>query len=406
MRLPCGMSQQYSPPHFLESYVLWCGVGKPPAPFHLWSGLSLLAAAVQDRISITRVEGKPMPPNLYVALIGPSGTGKGTAVHHAMRVHKHCSPTAQQRIAKWYGKITPQALFSYMSAHRDVRPAIWFVTPELSMALGTGTKADDFVRHFTGWYEGAEDIIDFTRMYGEKYIEGLLLINWLAASTLEWVIDSVTEQAIESGFFGRVCGVYCQRKTKVPSDPWYPPNNNQTFDYLVAYVEHLTELEGPVGVSPDARQVYKTWYDNRPQPQLPSLMPFWERQDDLVYKLAQLLAVGDHYKMTIDAVHMADAIALTDWLLQVLPYLVEHAHRGRGEAAVQVQWVADWFRRAPDAWVSRAPLVRDASKRGILAPQLNQIIATLVDRGDVKLHKARIDDRGNWYKWIGGGVLG
>ena len=51
---------------FLDYYMQYCGESEVPHRWHRWAGISLLAAALADRVGIDRGSNKWLVPNLYV----------------------------------------------------------------------------------------------------------------------------------------------------------------------------------------------------------------------------------------------------------------------------------------------------------------------------------------------------
>ena len=64
---------------FLDRYIHTAGVTFTPPAFHRWACLSLVAAALADRVWIEKPK-KQAHPNAYLLLAGPAGCGKGDAL--------------------------------------------------------------------------------------------------------------------------------------------------------------------------------------------------------------------------------------------------------------------------------------------------------------------------------------
>src|SRR5512137_2600270 len=66
-------------PDFLTTYLEFTKKSEPPTNYHIWTCLSVIAAAMQRKCYL-RWGFKTFYPNLYIVLIGPSGCRKGTAM--------------------------------------------------------------------------------------------------------------------------------------------------------------------------------------------------------------------------------------------------------------------------------------------------------------------------------------
>jgi len=402
--LPCGLDEG-QPWTFLDWYMHAAGQSMVPDQFHLWMGIQLISVCVQDRVVYEKFKGSKMSPNLYVMLIGPSGTGKGRAISVAQNVIRKLPPDDLLRVQMYRGKLTPQALISRLGAKdKDGNPApnyIWFITPELAMAVGSNNKADDFVKHMTELYEGDCEFIDTTRMYGEVSVQDPC-INWSSGSTREWLLESVGKQDILSGFFARVCAVPAARKVTRYPDPEYPPDWDTVHAYLVQYASALCNITGTITMSDAAKAHHVAWYMKRPEPEDEMLQAFFARSDDLVLKLASLLALADNLGMVIEVRHLVGAIRLSNWVMNGLPEMLEYAHRT--PETEMLQWLSTYLKghcSNGTRSVSHTAVLKAASNRGANSERLRDLMKTLIERQDVAMAPMKKGSGGKRYQWLG-----
>ena len=65
---------------WLESYLLYTENSEPPKLFHVWTGISTIAAALQRKCTLNWGRLRFFP-NMYIVLVGPPGkVRKGTAM--------------------------------------------------------------------------------------------------------------------------------------------------------------------------------------------------------------------------------------------------------------------------------------------------------------------------------------
>lgn len=297
------------PDGFLELYKAYCGVTEVPEAFNRWAGIGLLAACVQDRIYVEKHAGSKLVPNLYILLLGPSGLGKGQSIGHAVRL---AEPYETQLNVFW-GRLSGPALADHIGKQEiagdsqqgkatpppDVTVNIgrvWLVAEELALSIGSGARAYDFVTFMTGLYSGSPvPFQDRTRSHGLIKIQSPA-INWLAGSTRDWLMRSVSRDAVEGGFFARMLTIEAEYDfdKRIP-EPEYPANMDELVDELRQRIELILRIRGPVriGLSTAARDVCNQWYNERPKPEDMSMAPSWRRQQDMVYKLAMLFALSD-----------------------------------------------------------------------------------------------------------------
>ena len=97
--------------HFLNLYMHMIGRSEVPRRFHFWSAMSLLAACVADRVWVKADIATKISPNLYVFLVGPSGSGKEQAIKVVLKLVAE----QQSKVNPYAGKMTGPAMWEYRS---------------------------------------------------------------------------------------------------------------------------------------------------------------------------------------------------------------------------------------------------------------------------------------------------
>lgn len=143
--------------NFLDLFLYAAGESEVPRQFIFWAGMSLLAACVADRVWLEPDRGRRLVPNLYVFLLGPSGSGKEVAISMAGKY-----ATQVPTINLFSGAATSQYLLKHLAKKHKVQGGweyvntkLYFLTEELAMATRPGEQAHDLVTTMTGLYKGA-----------------------------------------------------------------------------------------------------------------------------------------------------------------------------------------------------------------------------------------------------------
>jgi len=384
-------------------YQHLCGESEVPKEFHFFAFLSLLGAVVGDRVWIEKVKGEKLKPNLYIFLVGPSGCGKGVAIN---RVFKLLDDSLGTELVKTYkGRTTAAHFVDFLGkritdeASGEVfipNPVAWLVTEELARNIGKGTFADDFIKLMTEIYSGSPLVDDGTRTHGHVRLKNPC-INWLAGTTKEWMIESLTGDNIRSGFGARVCFVNADYVKKRYVRPRYPEDYDEVYEHIKARLVALYHITpGKFWITPEALAKESMWYMNRKWPDDDRLMPSWKRQQDIMLKIAMLLALGNAPPLVIEEGHIVQAIRLSTWVLRNAELAVELATRTP---------ILDYFAQVEDALrqakgsIVHTPLSRKMAKRGIDARTLNKILSELIRDGLVKVSRTKTGAR--VYKWVG-----
>jgi hypothetical protein len=390
---------------FLETYLHAAGRTQVPRVYHIWSCLSLLAAALANRVWYEKFRGKQLKPNLYVMLIGPSGLGKGEAIDFAMEFVS--AEHHKRSINPYRGKVTGAAFADALAKPRkdengdvnfdpDETPVVYLFTPELSMSLGEGKIADDFVKRMTELYTGGNyEYTEATRTHGEITFR-VPTINWLAGSTREWLHESVSRSAIKSGFFGRAVPIVVPTYDLVNriTDPGYPNDRDSAVAWLHKRIRAITQLEGRCVLTNQAKEVRDAWYQNRPAPIDDDLLPSWVREDDLALKIGMLLSVSSgRDDLVITSRMFQQAITLAQQAHSAVPELISSASQTLQTTGLTT--VATFVKSARR--IPHSALLKKVTHRGIHAKELQQHVDTLKQQKMVSVE--RTQSGGAVYVW-------
>lgn len=319
--------------NFLQLYLHHCGVSEVPKEFHVWACFSLVAACVADRVYFYKFRDRPLYPNLYTVLVGPSGLGKGEAIDTAMKF-----VAGNGKVNYYEGRATAARLVDHLAKLSKQQDAahMYLVTPELKMAVGTGALAEDFVLKMTEWYKGRAEIQDGTRTAGNSVIKNLCM-NWIAGTTRAWMLESLSRSAVEGGFLGRTLTIELLKyPDKRHRRPTYPEDYDEVYAHLRARVKMLTHTEGEMVLTTAAERVEQEWYENRPRPADESLWPTWKREHDLMLKLAMVLSLMDSSDLVITRSHMLLAQHFSAVAMRAVPSIVRAASVTRDTMHIEV----------------------------------------------------------------------
>lgn len=385
---------------FLVDYMDVMGVSKVPAEFHWWSAMSLLAACVGDRVWVVHA-GRRVKLNLYILLLGESGIGKGTAIQAAADIG-----AAAVGEDLFYGRTTPEGLRDRLQVpraraggvpRRIANPRMWLLMEELAFCVGQ-ERGTEFVSTLVGLYGGAPvPIRDRTRTGGEVVLSGSTCINFLAGTTKEWLQRTLTSEDLAGGFSRRLVVVAGSRSEVRLAEPQFPPNRDALTRSLRERAAILAIQEGEIAVTAEARESFEEWYLGRPPfDDDPGLLAWWDTQDELVYKVAGLLACSDGPPLVVRRQHMEYAQAITNqlrkWVAQAVVYA---ATTPEAKKMAYVRLIM----KSTGA-LSRRTLQQRCAGQGILKAELDRYVGTLIDVGEVRTTLAG-PRMGTWYQWIG-----
>ena len=77
------MSDSRNLPDWINGFLDLTEQSEPPRMFRKWAAISTVASALQRKVRLELGISLTFYPNLFVVLVGPSATGKGTVMRYA-----------------------------------------------------------------------------------------------------------------------------------------------------------------------------------------------------------------------------------------------------------------------------------------------------------------------------------
>ena len=394
--------------NILQLVLAMAGETEVPRDFYLWSAMSLIAACLKNHVWFEHMTYKPIRPNLYVMLVGPSGDGKGHAMGLVTKIAREASiGDVGMNFDLFSGRLTGAGIYDQISSeHQEGEEpeskALWLHSDELAASVRTGEMARDILKILTDLWEAHGNIrLEYTRGGGLRTARDPTL-NWLAGTTSNWLNEVVDFADINSGFFARTIVVKAERT----GNPIYEPDTSQyhsLFPLVKQKLEIIWQYQGPMVVSPDAKVIERQWYEeaSATPPTLTCLYPTWKRRLDIVHKFAMILQCA-HAKTEGWQVIEPDASALaiqmyTD-LLRQHGEIIEGLVMGKSDRKMErVIAVLKKHGRKPKE-ILNSHLQRLCSPYGIRKEHLTSILDTLRDESSIRKSQ---DGNGVYYQWIG-----
>lgn len=134
---------------------------------------------------------------------------------------------------------------------------------ELSVFLGQGNVK--FLADLTDWYDCKDKWTYETKNSGgEETINGICL-NLLGATAADWLVSILPQEAIGGGFTSRVIFVVEENKRKTIPEHQVTKRELLLQKALTEDLEHVVNLAGQFVFTPDARDMYTSWYSEQEQ---------------------------------------------------------------------------------------------------------------------------------------------
>jgi hypothetical protein len=319
---------------WLEGYLDYTKHSEPPKSYHLWTGISTVAAALQRKVYIRWNMGR-LHPNLFTVLVGPSGRcRKGTALGFGQDLIRQVPSI--RLIAQ---RTTPEQLIRDMkeSIAEYIDPTTGAVELHCSMTVMSGELAVflghqnvDFLAILTNLYDSEDEWEYRTKHQGQEKIKGVCL-NFLGGTAPDWIKSMIPEAALGGGFTSRIIWVVEWDKGQIVPDPTPTPRMYELRELLIGDLERIHTMNGEMKREDQALEFYEHWYVEQtkvPPFAFDKFDGYCARRATHVQKLAMIMSAARSDEMVVRIEDLQRAIRILEDVEKTLP----EAFQGLGKA--------------------------------------------------------------------------
>lgn len=329
---------------FLDAYESYAVDGFCPQKFHMWTGLSLIAGALQRKVSV--MSGKVhFFPNIYTMLVSYPGVGKSTAIERGVAVLEEMRTEFYPEFKIIPNQVTEPAFIDLMKITDFFSPpgssvqiphsSGYFYASEASSSALQNT-CGNFVASMTDLYDCSR--VFRKKLKGSQFTDEIInpCMNLLVGSTFDYLKTLVNEQSSMGGFASRVLYVVCKDKA-YPEIKWgaEAKEDYKTKRKLVEDLNEIRQLVGPFSVTPGFVELYNKWNVefNAYRKELNStrIESMIARKGTNLIKLAMLISVSegaawkDQTKPELNEYHFDRAAGLLDDVTADIPFILSQA---------------------------------------------------------------------------------
>ena len=294
--------------NWIADYCRYTTFQESPLQLHTWTAISTIAGALNRRIYIRRGSYK-LFPNLYIALVAPSGViHKTTAANIGMDMLDEVDITEMMR-----GKLTSYHLLHWFQASTQSvgECCCTIYAPEMRNLILDHNRSE-VVTLLTDYFDCPNNPQYRTKEGGKMQFKNIY-INLLGCSTPEWLTLGTTIDEVAGGFTGRFVYVYADttdRSIPFPEDLYTRQVADMRTD-LVHDLAEIAQLTGQVILTNQAKAEYIVWYNARKSEWKDErLMGYYSRKGDLLLKLAMVISASSSDSLVIDTIELNIAKAL------------------------------------------------------------------------------------------------
>lgn len=315
--------------NWLADYIKYTAFQESPTIFHLWTGISVIAATLNRNVYIQRGYNR-LYPNLYTVLVSPTGKSKKTSAAN-IGVNDFLQKVDGVRISR--DETTPKGLVQYLAmspAKRDGSKlyqncTAYIYAAELSDLLGEQTYNQGLIKKLTAFWDCPNIYDDTTKELLIKQKEPTRLtnvcLNLFGCSNPEWLAHGLKEDSFGGGFMGRTLFVYSNETRKTDASAWMevPPDISITQLTLLRDLQKIGQLHGSFRIDNAAYKYFIKLYKEYEGDFSGRMAGYLERKLTFVLKLAMIISINFSDDLLITKEHIDAALQYLDTIEKMMP---------------------------------------------------------------------------------------
>lgn len=363
-------------PNWLEAYLAYTAESRSPEEYHLWTGISSIAAVLRRNV-LFDMGYFLLYPNMYIVLVGPAGRCKKST---AMRIGKSvfreipgvdftADSTTRERLIQ-----------DLATSHKDGQSPLTAHSSEFASLLTSSQM--DMVVFLTDIFDCPLEWSHKTKTGGTQKIKAPYL-NLLGATTPEWIARAMPLDTIGIGLTSRIIFVYQDTPRLKKAMPVLSPAQIQLHEMLKQDLAHISTLHHQYKFDKEAEEYYEDWdmkhlmHPNETND--PRLNGYFERKPMHLLKLAMIVAASCRDDNILTIADLRHAEHLFD---RIEPMMTKvFANVGKNPLAVDIEDTFATLLSDPEGCTLGELL--DRFKHSVRKEELVEVLDTLLTIGKV-----------------------
>ena len=249
-------------PDWIDGFMLLSDNSEPPVLYKKWTAISTIAAALQRKCHVSLGISTTFYPNFYIVLVGPSATGKGTAMQYAYDIIENvpairlsAQATSLQALIRRM-KETNLTDIDMETGKEIYHSSMTIFSNEFTVFLGYHNM--ELITALCDWYDSPRRWVYDTIKRDKEEIVGVWA-NLLAGTTPDNIQSSLPMEAIGGGLTSRIIFVNEEKKSKLVIFPSITQRELDLQFYLTHDLEQITLMSGCFRFTEDAMGYYAEW---------------------------------------------------------------------------------------------------------------------------------------------------
>ena len=277
---------------WIDSYLQYAENSEPPESYKKWVAFSAIAAVLQRKCYL-QWEGT-IYPNMYIVLVGPSGSRKGTAMRPVERFLRDLqiklSPESvtREQLVRRLNKASEQSITP--TGEVNMHASITIFSAELTVFLGYNNH--QLMADLCDWFDCRDVWTYETKGSGQDHIINVW-VNMIGGTTPRLLQTTLPQDAIGGGLTSRIIFVYERGKGKKVLTPFLTRKEVTLEDSLMHDLEDILLMQGEFVPDQSFIDCWINWYGddnyNAEFSRDPRLAGYAERRTIHLLKLSMIL---------------------------------------------------------------------------------------------------------------------
>jgi hypothetical protein len=256
------MPNERNIPDWIDGFMLLTEDSEPPVLFRKWTAISAIASALQRKCRVEIGISLVFYPNFYIVLVGPSATGKGTAMKYAYDIMEQIpaikmssQATSLQALIRRM-KDTNLTDIDIETGEQCYHSSLTIFSNEFTVFLGYHNR--ELIAALCDWYDCHNRWSYDTIKRDKEEVIGVW-VNLLAGTTPDNIQTSLPMEAIGGGLTSRIIFVNEDKKNKLVVFPSTTNRERELQLHLIHDLEQITLMSGVFRFSEAALGFYTEW---------------------------------------------------------------------------------------------------------------------------------------------------
>lgn len=385
-------------PNFLDAFTDYADNGFAPRIFHKWSGISIIAGALERKVWLPWDDTFSYYPNLFIFLVAHPGIGKSSALDKATGLLQEMNRISAGGLHFVPSQVTEAKFIDLMSraASFEIGSKItyhssgYYFASEASNSLKN--LFGDFIACMTDFYDCPKFWEKATVKDGTRTLNNVCF-NLIAGTTFDYLGKIVTDANVMGGFASRV--TYVMFRDKLIRNPQFQGGEDvespERLEFRQALLADLADIHSMVGRftgTPEFGKRFEAWYptyeterQNLESEKMQSLMV---RKQTTIFKLCMVLSASESSDRVLREHHWDRAVELLDSVETDLPGMLRESKAGQTQSQLGLmQAIFSCFPGGRDSEATATAVRNSLHMRGFKPQEIEGNLAYMIKNGSL-----------------------